>query len=103
MAPDRRTPPFTLSHRDPAGLFALEATVSTVTLTFGAGTLHDADKGLFPLTGLELAMRPVNGRIEPVAVCNPGALTEFQQEGLLDAVSSALRLVASPEPSSPKE
>jgi hypothetical protein len=91
MAPDRRPPPFALSHRDPAGLFALEATVNTVTLTLGGGTLHDADKGPFPLAGIELAMHPVNGRIEPVAVRNPGVLTEFQQEGLIDAVSRALK------------
>jgi hypothetical protein len=77
--------------------------VSVVTLTFAGGTLHDADKGAFPLVGIELAMQPVNGRVEPVAVRNPGVLTEFQQEGLIDAVSSALRLVGAPEPSSSKE
>ncbi len=103
MTSDSRTPPFTLIHRDPSGPFALEVTVSAVTLTLGAGTLHDADKGTFPLAGLELAMHPVNGRVEPVAVRNPGVLTEFQQEGLIDAVSSALRLVVDSEPSSSKE
>lgn len=89
-------PTFTLRHRDPSGPFAIEATVGAITLTLAAGTLHDADKGAFPLEGLELAMHPVNGRLEPIAVRNPGVLTEFQQEGLIDAVSSALYIVDSP-------
>jgi hypothetical protein len=103
MAPDRTNRPFTLSHRDPAGLFALEATVGAVTLTFAGGTLHDADKGAFPLAGLQVAMHPVNGRLEPGAVRNPGELTEFQQEGLLDAVRSALGLVVAPHTPTSKE
>ena len=62
----------------------------SMTLTVGAGSLHDADKGTFPLNDLELTMRVADGRIEPIAVLNPGVLSEFQQDGLLDAVTSAL-------------
>ncbi len=102
MAPSG-PPAFTLSYRAPSDLFAIEATVSTITLTFETGTLHDADKGAFPLDGLDLAMHLVNGRVEPVAVRNPGVLTEFQQEGLIDAVSSALHSVAGPVPPTFKE
>ena len=97
--------PFAISHRDPSGLFAIETTVvawreslraddrttpRAITLTLGAGTLHDTDKGAFPLDGLDLAMRAVDGRIEPVRVLAPGALSELQQAALLDAVSTAL-------------
>lgn len=95
--------PLTLSYRDPSSPFVIEATViaghvddrgpgqwSSMTLTIGAGSLHDADKGTFPLNDLELAMRVADGRIEPIAVRNPGVLSEFQQDGLLDAVTSAL-------------
>ena len=99
--------PFTVSHRDPSDLFAIETTVvawredprapgqiSPVSLTLGRGMLQDADKGPFPLDGLELIVRVANGRIEPVGVLNPGVLSEFQQEALLDAVGSALNAAA---------
>jgi hypothetical protein len=95
--------PLTLSFHDPASPFAVEATViaakvdergpgqgMSMTLTVGAGSLHDADKGTFPLKDLELTLSVTNGRIEPVAVLNPGVLSEFQQDGLLDALTSAL-------------
>jgi hypothetical protein len=103
MRPEVLTVPFTVTHRDPSSLFAIEATVvawredrreageaRAITLTLGAGTLHDADKGAFPVAGLELTIRVASGRIEPIGVLNPGVLSEFQQDGLLDAVSSAL-------------
>jgi hypothetical protein len=103
MTPGVLSFPFSVSHRDPSGLFAIETTVvawredrgdaadvGAITLTLGAGTLHDADKGAFGLDGLELAMRVANGRIEPTRVLAPGVLSELQQEALLDAVSSAL-------------
>ena len=103
MTPGVLSLPFTVSHRDPSGLFAVATTVvawredrrdadeaGAITLTLGAGTLHDADKGAFPLDGLELAMRVAGGRLAPARVLEPGALSELQQEALLDAVSSAL-------------
>ena len=95
--------PFIVSYRDPSSPFRVEATLTELqmtdgqpeqapvaTLTIGSGTLHDADKGAFPLDGLALTLRVTNGRMEPEAVLNPGVLSEFQQEGLLDAVSSYL-------------
>ena len=66
----------------------------SLTLTIGAGTLHDADKGSFPLDGMELSMRVTGGRLEPLAVLDPGALTEFQQDGLLDAIATYLNGVS---------
>ena len=103
MPPGVLSFPFTVSRRDSSGLFAIETTVvawredrresgqaGPVTLTLGAGTLHDTDKGAFPLDGLELIVRLANGRIEPIGVFEPGVLSEFQQEALLDAVSGAL-------------
>lgn len=100
---DVPTLPFTVSHRDPSGPFAIEATVVArreeprqpgqvcpVWLTLGPGTLQDADKGAFPLDGLELLVRVAHDRIEPIGVLNPGVLSEFQQGALLDAVTSAL-------------
>jgi hypothetical protein len=103
MTPGVLSFPFAVSQRDPSGLFAIQTTVvawredhreaegtGAITLTLGAGTLHDADKGPFPLDGLELAMRIANGRIAPSRVLEPGALSELQQEALLDAVSTAL-------------
>jgi len=103
MQPGLLPVPFPVSHRDPSGLFAIETTVvawreerresgqtGPVSLTLGEGTLHDADKGAFPLDGLELIVRVANSRLEPVGVLNPGVLSEFQQDALLDAVTSAL-------------
>jgi hypothetical protein len=97
------TLPFTVSHRDPSGLFTIETTVVTwreerresgqvgpACLTLGAGMLHDADKGAFPLDGLELIVRVATGQVEPIGVLNPGVLSEFQQDALLDAVTTAL-------------
>lgn len=111
MAPDALTLPLTVSHRDLSGLFAIETTVVAwredhpgtsrdVALTLGAGTLHDADKGAFPLDGLELIFRVVEGRAEPMAVRNPGPLSEVQQEVLLDAVGTALAAAGYPSPQS---
>jgi hypothetical protein len=95
--------PLTVSYRDPASLFAIEATLTesstedggtggtaVMTLTIGLGTLHDADKGPFAIDGLRLTLRVTRGRLEPVAVLNPGSLSEFQQAGLLDAISNFL-------------
>jgi hypothetical protein len=99
VPPDPSVLPISVTHRDPSGPFAVEATVvawQEDRLTLGAGTLYDADKGAFPLAGLELSVRVAHGRIEPVGVRNPGALSEFQQDGLLDAVCSALNALAPP-------
>lgn len=103
MTPGAVPLPFAISHRDASGIFTVETTVVAwrddprgITVTLGAGTLHDADKGAFPLDGLELAMRVANGRIEPGRVLEPGVLSELQQEALLDAVSSALDAAGHP-------
>ena len=103
LLPDPFALPLAVVYRDPSSPFAIEATVTAwqtddggpgqaalVTLTIGSGTLHDADKGRFPIDGLAVTMRVTHGRMEPDAVLNPGVLSEFQQEGLLDAVSSFL-------------
>lgn len=94
--------PLAVSYRDESGPFAIDLTItacggdvaraegSSIRLTIGSGTLHDADKGAFPLDGIELSMRFAGAHLEPLAVLNPGVLSEFQQEGLLDAVSSFL-------------
>jgi hypothetical protein len=97
------TLPFTVSHRDASGLFAIEATVVAwreeprqpgqvcpIWLTLGPGTLRDADKGAFPLDGLELLVRVAHDGIEPIGVLNPGPLSDFQQEALLVLVAGAI-------------
>ena len=105
-SPQPTSPGFTLplavSYRDDSGPFAIDLTVAawrrepafgqgvSIRLTIGAGMLDDADKGSFPLDGLELSIRLVSNRFEPLAVLNPGELTEFQQEGLLDAICTYL-------------
>ena len=106
--PPGLTFPLAVTYRDRSGPFAIDATVTAwrrdpaagegpaITLTLGTGTLHDADKGSFPLDGLELSMRVASNGFEPLAVLNPGVLSEFQQEGLLDAVSSYLNSVSPP-------
>ena len=103
MLPDGLRLPLTVSDRDPSGLIVIETTVVTwredrrepgqiypVGLTLGGGSLHDVDKGAFPLDGLELIVRVANGQVEPIGVLNPGVLSEFQQDALLDAVACAL-------------
>jgi hypothetical protein len=104
------TLPLAVRYRDPAGPFAIDATVvawrveerergaGMVRLTLGSGTLDDADKGRFPLVGLELTMRLTDSGVEPAAVLNPGVLSEFQQDGLLDAVSTCLNARAPDTP-----
>lgn len=106
--PPSLTLPIAVTYRDASGPFAIDLVVTdccgaaasalepTITLTIGSGTLHDADKGVFALDGLELTIRAAHGRFEPVAVVNPGVLSEFQQEGVLDAVSSYLNGAQSP-------
>jgi hypothetical protein len=111
MAADTLSFPFTVRHRDPSGLFLVETTVvawredghepgRVVTLTLGTGTLHDADKGPFPLDGLELTFRVVGDRVEPARIRAPGVLSEVQQEVLLDAVSTSLAFPSSQLPRS---
>lgn len=102
------TLPLAVAYRDLSGPFAIDATVTSwrmaaasdegpaIRLTLGTGTLHDADKGAFPLDGIELSMRVARDGLEPLAVLNPGVLSEFQQEGLLDAISSYLNSVSLP-------
>ena len=115
MPLDVLTLPFTVSHHDPSGLFVIETTVVAwredrrepgqiypVSLTLGAGTLHDADKGAFTLDGLELTLRISNRGSEPLSVRAPGALSEVQQEALLDAVCSVLDAAGQPFPQPPR-
>lgn len=102
MFPEFPVLPLLLSWHDPSGPFALEATVTdwqpagrtrpagVVTLTLGTVTFDDADKGRYALVDVVLTLREEEGRLEPVALLTPGALSEFQQAGLLDAVASAL-------------
>jgi hypothetical protein len=106
------TLPLAVTYRDDSGPFAVDLTVidwrsepaageePAIRLTIGSGTLHDADKGPFPLDGLELSMRVADERFEPLTVLNPGVLSEFQQEGLLDAVSSYLNGISPLPPAS---
>jgi len=114
MAPDALSFPFEFRHRDTSGLFVIEATVvawrddrpergRVVTLTIGTGTLHDADKGPFPLDGLELTLCVTIGRTDAMSVRNPGALSEVQQEALLDAIGSVLDAAGRPLPSPAQE
>jgi hypothetical protein len=111
MPPDALAVPFRVAHHEPSGLFAVDATVTgwaegrrgpgqrrTITLTFGTGTFQDADRGVFPLDGLALTLRVAGSRLEPVVVRNPGVLSEFQQEGLLDALISGLEADGRPFP-----
>jgi hypothetical protein len=102
------TLPLAVTYRDDSCPFAVDLTVidwrshptstegRSITLTIGSGTLHDADKGPFPLDGLELSMRVASDGFEPLVVLNPGVLSELQQEGLLDAVSSYLNGISWP-------
>jgi hypothetical protein len=97
--------PFTIT----AGLGAWQVTADanegqflTVNITIASGTLDDADKGQFPLAGMILSMRVALQllagsslqfnipTISAVEIQNPGSLSELQQTGLLDAVSSYL-------------
>lgn len=95
--------PFTARHTDPSGPLALEAAIVGWTphgdtegprhfrCSLGHGQLFDIDRGPFPLLGLELVLQvsPAGG-LEPGFVANPGGLSEFQQEWLLDAVCRVL-------------
>lgn len=94
--------PTAVCYRDASSPFTIDATlgqwqiagsgsgeITGVNITVASGILEDADKGAFPLSGLVLTMR-VALRMEPVAVVNPGVLSELQQVGLLDAVSTYL-------------
>ena len=91
-----------VTYRDPASPFAIHATLgdlrmpaaaglqpSTFHISIASGALEDADKGIFPLAGLALRTGALPS-LEPVAVVNPGLLSELQQVGLLDAVGTHL-------------
>ena len=58
-----------------------------IEITIASGTLRDIDKGNFPLAGVVLTLL-VDGQMISGAMVNPGPLSELQQEGLLDAVST---------------
>ena len=101
--------PLTVSFRDPSSPIGVNATITvwrvddrepgqptSVTLTIGAGTLDDKDKGTFPLEDVRVVLVVAGGRFEPGAVLDPGVLTDFQQDGLLDAVISALNALDPP-------
>lgn len=107
-APGPFSLPFSLRHLDPDGPLAVEATIVAwaagpvagggscqVRCALGDGTLEDVDKGRFPLQGLELVLESApSGLLAPGLVANPGILSEFQQEWLLDAVCSVLNDLA---------
>lgn len=96
--------PFRLHHLDPTSPLDIDVTIvgwqargvsglgaDVFWCALGDGLLHDADKGLFPLAGLELTLEALpGGALEPGAITNPGVLSEFQQAWLLDAVCSVL-------------
>jgi hypothetical protein len=90
--------PSAVAYRDASNPFTIDATLgqwqisgsgSRVHIHIAGGMLQDADKGAFPLSGLVIAMR-LALKMEPVEVVNPGVLSELQQVGLLDAVSTYL-------------
>lgn len=93
--------PKRITHRDESSPFTIDATLEgwhtvegdpdLVRITIASGTLLDADKGEFPLAGVALTIRVHLGGVDPGAVVVPGDLSEFQQAGLLDAVSTAVR------------
>jgi len=103
-APGPATLPLAVRHADPSGPLALETSIvawhrqetaaggaAGFLCVLGEGLLFDDDKGRFPVAGLELALRrSSSGAFEPGALTNPGVLSEFQQEWLLDAVCSVL-------------
>lgn len=97
------TLPLTVRYHDVSGPLAVDATVTdcrpqtgVVWCRIGTGTLHDADKGPFPLDGLELTLLVAGGRFAPRAVVGRADLSEFQREGLLDAVCSVLNAMSLP-------
>lgn len=93
--------PKRITHRDESSPFTIDATLGgwrmvegepgLVQITIASGTLLDADKGEFSLAGVVITIRLHLGGVDPKAVVNPGDLSEFQQAGLLDAVSTAVR------------
>jgi hypothetical protein len=96
--------PQTIRHQDASSPFSVEATLAQwripegdagncIEITIASGTLRDIDKGIFSLSGIALTLL-VDGRMTPVAVVNPGPLSELQQEGLLDAVGTYLNAPA---------
>lgn len=101
--------PAAVAYRDPSSPFTIDLTLGSweaigsagprgaIEITIAAGILRDADKGTFPLAGVVLRMRAAS-TVEPLAVVNPGALSELQQIGILDAVSTHLNTRAMQEP-----
>jgi hypothetical protein len=100
--------PLTVNFRDPSSPIGVDAIVTawqlddtgpghpaSMTVTIG-GTLHDLDKGPVPLADLRLRLLVVGGRFEPLAVIDGGGLSDFQQDGLLDAITSALNALDPP-------
>jgi hypothetical protein len=96
--------PQAVSYQDDSSPFRIDATLgrwqiaeggegNRIEITIATGTLRDIDKGNFPLAGVVLTLL-VDGQMIPVEVVNPGPLSELQQEGLLDAVSTYLNAPA---------
>jgi hypothetical protein len=96
--------PQAVSYQDGSSPFRIDATLgqrqiaeggsgNSVDITVASGTLRDSDKGNFQLAGVVLTTL-VAGEMTPMAVVNPGPLSELQQEGLLDAVSTYLNVPA---------
>lgn len=96
--------PQTIRYQDGSSPFSVEATLGAwripegdagncIEITVASGTLRDIDRGTFPLSGIALTLL-VDGQMIPGAVVNSGPLSELQQEGLLDAVSTYLNAPA---------
>jgi hypothetical protein len=92
--------PQAIRYQDGSSPFRIDATLgrwqiaeggegNRIEISIATGTLRDIDKGNFPLAGVVLTLL-VNGQMIPGVVVNPGPLSELQQEGLLDAVSTYL-------------
>jgi hypothetical protein len=96
--------PQAVCYQDDSSPFSIDATLgrwqiaegregNRIEITIASGTLRDIDKGIFYLSGIVLIVL-VDGEMTPVAVVNPGPLSELQQEGLLDAVGTYLNAPA---------
>ena len=96
--------PQTIRYQDGSSPFSVEATLgewriaesdagNCIEIMIASGTLRDIDKGTFSLSGIALTFL-VDGQMTPVAVVNPGPLSELQREGVLDAVGTYLNAPA---------
>jgi len=91
--------PGAITHQEPDAPFRIELSLgdwhvadpgNRLDITVASGFLHDIDKGSYPLDGIRLSLSWKGANVEPVEVLNPGALSELQQAGLMDAAATAL-------------